>query len=40
MFQLVTDRAQREIVFESLKGSLDFDELDIELPEFGRMAIA
>src|SRR5262249_14085571 len=39
MFQLVMDGAEREIVFESLKGSLHFDELDIELPEFGRVAI-
>ena len=36
--QLMVDRPQLQIVLEVLKGGLDLDQLDIELPQLGRVA--
>src|SRR6516225_1404879 len=35
--QLMVDRPQLQIVLEVLKGGLDLDQLDIELPQLGRV---
>src|SRR6516225_1143597 len=36
--QLMVDRPQLQIVLKILKGGLDLDQLDIELPQLGRVA--
>ena len=33
--ELMVDRAQLQIILHGLEGSLDLDELDIELPQLG-----
>jgi hypothetical protein len=40
MLKLVMDRAKLQIALEILERSLDLDELDIELPQLGRILIA
>jgi hypothetical protein len=37
LLDLVVDRAQVQIVLHGLEGGLDFDELDVEPPQFGRV---
>ena len=37
LFELMVDRAQLQIVLHGLEGRLDLDELDIELPQLGRL---
>jgi len=36
---LVEDRADGQITFERFEGSLDLDELQVELPEFRRIGL-
>ena len=36
-FELMVDGAQLQIVLEVLEGRLDLDELDVELPQLGRL---
>jgi hypothetical protein len=38
--QLVVDRTPSQVVLEVLEGGLDFGELDVELPQLGRLAPA
>src|SRR5262245_49721515 len=35
--QLMEDRSQLQVVLEVLEGSFDLDELDVELPQLGRV---
>src|ERR1700685_4092637 len=37
VLELMVDRAQLQIVLHGLEGGLDLDELDIELPQLGRI---
>jgi hypothetical protein len=39
MLKLVVDRAELQIVHEILERGLDLDELDIELPQLGRILV-
>ena len=40
LLELMVDRAQLQIVLEVLECGFDLDELDVELPQLGRVAPA
>src|SRR5882672_11317439 len=40
VLELVVDRAELQIVLEIFECGLDLDELDIELPQMGRLSVA
>jgi hypothetical protein len=40
MLKLVENRTELQIIFEILERGLDLDELDIELPQLGRVLVA
>jgi len=40
MLELVMNRAEPQIVLEILERGFDFDELDVELPQLGRILVA
>jgi hypothetical protein len=40
VLKLVVDRAELQIVLEIFECGLDLDELDIELPQLGRILVA
>ena len=40
LLELMVDRAQLQIVLQVLEGGLDLDELDVELPQLGRVPSA
>ena len=37
LLELMEDRAQLQIILHGLEGGFDFDELNVELPELGRI---